>query len=158
MIIVKSNWFYALAIVFVLASCGPNEWYYSSVNVPVNGWHKDTVAVFKSDISQLDKSCHVLVEVQNSDIYAYRNIWLFLDAVSPSGHIQRDTLECTLANEFGEWTGQSAFSNSHTSLHPYKINIRFPQSGLYTYYLVQGMRDTVLTGIEKVGIKIIEVE
>ncbi|TLX73884.1 gliding motility lipoprotein GldH [Labilibacter sediminis] len=158
MIRIKSNWFYALIFVFALLSCGPNEWYYSSVEVPANGWHKDTVAVFKSEISELNKACHVLVEVENNEYYAYSNIWLFLDAVSPSGNVQRDTLECILADEFGNWVGQGAFSKNHKSLHPYKINIRFPQSGLYTYYLVQGMRDTVLTGIEKVGIKIIEVK
>ena len=160
MTIIKSNWIFVLVIGFALfvSSCGPNEWYYSSVEVPENGWHKDTVAVFKSDISQLDKSCHVLLEVQNNDAYAYSNIWFFIDAISPSGHVQRDTLECILANEFGDWLGQSKFSDTHKSLHPYKLNIRFPQEGLYTYYLVQGMRDTVITGIEKVGVKIIEVE
>jgi len=155
-IINKAIILFAFVAVIVLTSCGPNEYYYSSVGIPEKGWHKDTVAVFKSDISQLDKSCHVLLEVQNNEEYVYSNIWFFLDVISPSGYVQRDTINCILANDQGEWLGDSNWSNGYKSLHPYKLNIRFPKEGLYTYYVVQGMRDTVLIGIDEVGVKIIE--
>ncbi len=150
--------FVFLLMVTLMCACGPKEWYNNEVEISEKGWHKDTVAVFRSEVLELDKSCHILVQVTNKEDYPYSNIWFFMDAISPSGHIERDTLECMLANDQGDWYGKKAGGQSYKSLHPYKINIRFPEKGLYTYYMIQGMRDTLLTGVQSVGIKIIEVE
>ncbi len=147
-----------LLFIVALCSCNSGEWYSSVVTIPESGWHKDTVAVFKSEITRLDESCHLLLQVNNKDDYQYSNIWFFIDAISPSGNVQRDTLECALADVQGKWYGKSAHDHTFESLHPYKINIRFPEEGLYKYYVVHGMRDTVLTGIESVGLKIIDVK
>lgn len=149
----------AISLLMALFSCGPSVVFDSTVQVPQDGWHKDTVAVFKSEITSLNESCHLLLQVNNSKSYPYSNIWLFVDAVFPSGNVQRDTIECTLANDAGDWFGKSNMSGDQfKSIHPYKLNIKFPEEGLYKYYLIQGMRDTVLSGISEVGIKIIEVE
>ncbi len=145
-------------IILLLYSCGPTECYNHQVTIPDTGWHKDTVAVFNSEITELNKSCHLLVSVTNKETYSYSNIWFFIDAISPSGHIQRDTLECYLASDDGVWYGKSIGGDLIESIHPYKLNIRFPEKGLYKYYLIHGMRDTVLTGIQSVGLQIIEVE
>ena len=149
------------AIVFMTAlfSCGPNVVYENTIQIPQEGWHKDTVAVFKSEVSNLGPACHLLLKVENTDAFAYSNIWFFVDAVSPSGKVQRDTLDCPLAAPAGDWYGKSGWgSDVFKSTHPYKLNIRFPEEGVYKYYVLQGMRDTVLTGVAGVGLKIIEVE
>ncbi len=151
--------FCIITLLLMVWGCGPNVIFEKSVNIPEGGWHKDTVAVFKSEVSELEQASHLLLQVKNTNVYGYSNIWFFVDAVSPSGHVQRDTLECPLANAAGDWYGKSSWgAKTFKSTHPYKLNIRFPEKGLYKYYVVQGMRDTVLTGIAGVGIKIIEVE
>ncbi|GAF02815.1 gliding motility-associated lipoprotein GldH [Saccharicrinis fermentans DSM 9555 = JCM 21142] len=70
-----------LSLVFV--SCGPTVVYEGVAEVPGTGWHKDTVAVFQSEVTKLQESCHLLLEVENTDAYSYNNIWFFVDAVSP---------------------------------------------------------------------------
>ncbi len=145
-------------ILLLLTSCGPKEWYNYQVSIPVTGWHKDTVAVFKSEITQLDKSCHLLLDLTHKNNYEYSNIWFFIDAVSPSGHIQRDTLECYLANHEGVWFGDEKGDDQIETIQPYKLNIKFPEKGLYKYYIMHGMRDTLLTGVSSVGLQIVEVE
>ena len=145
-------------ILLLLSSCGPTEWYNYQVSIPETGWHKDTVAVFKSEITQLDKSCHILLDVTHGNNYEYSNIWFFIDAVSPTGHIQRDTVDCYLANHEGTWFGEENGDDQIESLHPYKINIKFPEKGLYKYYIIHGMRDTLLTGVSSIGLQIVEVE
>ncbi|MCW3785792.1 gliding motility lipoprotein GldH [Plebeiibacterium sediminum] len=151
---------FLVAVLFlsIMYACGSAEWYNHQVNIPETGWHKDTVAVFHSEINELDKSCHLLVEVTNKESYKYSNIWFFIDAISPSGHIERDTLECYLANDDGSWYGKSLGDDLYESIHSYKLNIRFPEKGVYKYYVIHGMRDTVLTDVASVGLKIIEVE
>ncbi len=147
-------------VVFVLffTSCGPEVMYKQSVEVPQTGWHKDTVAIFKSEVTDLESTCHVLLQVSNNAKYSYSNLWFFVDAVSPSGHRQRDTLECLMADKRGDWYGESSIFDRDTykSLHPYKMNIRFPEKGEYKYFVVQGMRDTILTGIHSVGIEVVK--
>ncbi len=151
--------FSAILSLTALMSCGPNVVYENTVSIPQNGWHKDTVAIFKSEVSDLKQAYHLLLEVENTDTYGYNNIWFFVDAISPSGHKQRDTIDCQLANNAGQWFGKNSWgSDNFTSTHPYKLNIRFPETGLYKYYVVQGMRDSVLTGVAGVGLMIIEVE
>ncbi len=150
--------FFALLLSGFLYSCGPTEWYNSEIIIPEAGWHLDTVAVFNSEVEALDKSVHLLIDVKNKRTYPYSNIWFFVDAVSPNGHRERDTLECNLANVQGKWYGKSIGDDTYESVHPYKLNIRFPEKGMYHYYIMQGMRDTILTGIKSVGLKIIEVE
>ncbi len=151
---------FLVSVLFLLLmyACGPAEWYNNQVSIPSSGWHKDTVAVFNSKIDQLDKSCHLLIQVTNKESYKYSNIWFFIDAISPSGHIVRDTLECYLASDDGSWYGKNIGDDLIESIHPYKLNIRFPEKGVYKYYVIHGMRDTVLTDVESVGLQIIEVE
>ncbi len=145
-------------ILFLLCSCGPKEWYNYQVSIPEAGWNKDTVAVFKSDITELDKSCHLLLDVTHKNNYEYSNLWFFIDAISPSGHVERDTIECFLANHEGIWFGKDVGGDETESVHPYKLNVKFPEKGLYKYYVMHGMRDTLLTGITSVGLQIVEVE
>jgi len=141
-----------------LFSCGPKEWYHQQVNIPEQGWHMDTMAVFNSKVENLQSSVHLLLEVTNIDSYSYNNIWFFIDAVSPSGHKQRDTLEFILASDQGKWYGERVSGKGFKSTQPYKLNIKFPETGEYKYYVAQGMRDTVLQGLQAVGLRIIEVE
>ncbi len=155
----KVAFFAVLIFAIVLTACGSEVIYENSVKIPQNGWHKDTVAVFKSEISQLKESYHLLLQVKNTDKYQYSNVWFFIDAISPSGNVQRDTIDCILANPAGDWFGKSSWrTDDFTSYHPYKINIQFPETGTYKYYVVQGMRDTVLTGVEAIGVQILKVK
>ncbi len=150
--------FFVLLIAVFLYSCGPKEWYNSEIDIPETGWHMDTVAVFNSEVTSLDKSVHLLLDIKNRSTYSYSNIWFFVDAVSPDGHRERDTLECNLADAQGKWYGKSIGDDIYKSVIPYKINIRFPEKGMYHYYVMQGMRDTILTGIKSVGLRIVEVD
>ena len=155
----KNRWLLAglIAVVILMTSCGPTVIYEGRASVSQNGWHKDTVAVFNSEITEPEQLVHVLLEVQNTDAYSYSNIWFFVDAISPSGHIQRDTLEYPMAKPSGDWYGKKSWgSDVYENALPYKLNVRFPEKGMYRYQIIQGMRDTVLTGIAGVGIKIIE--
>lgn len=153
--------FQLVFIVFslLLVACGPKVVYDSRVEINTTAWHKDSVAVFRSDVSDLQTSYHLLLQTGVSSDFAYNNIWFFVDAVSPSGHVQRDTIDCYLsASDGGMYGDKSWFRDNYATVQPYKLNIRFPEKGLYKYYVSQGMRDTVITGVNSIGVKIIEVK
>lgn len=155
----QQNNYWLIIFVFALVSCGPKVVYETNINISDTGWHKDSVAVFKSEVTELNRDYHLLLQPNVNMDYAYNNIWFFIDAISPSGHIQRDTVSCYLSAVDGEMYGNKQwFSDDYISVQPYKLNIRFPEKGVYTYRIAQGMRDENIMGLNSIGLKIIEVE
>ncbi len=70
--------------------------------------------------------------------------------------MQSDTILCPLANEQGIWYGSKTwFIDNYKTIHPYKLNFKFPKKGEYNFYLNHGMRDTVVLGINAVGIELL---
>ena len=85
--------------------------------------------------------------------YSYSNIFLFVTTTSPGGQWIKDTLEMPLANSRGKWLG-SGIGDLYFIRQLFKYNVRFPTSGVYTFKIVQGMRDTDLKGIRDIGLRL----
>ena len=136
------------------SSCANNDEIFNSfATIPENGWNADSLAVFRPTITDAQQNFDILIQVRNDNSYAFSNLWLFIDVISPSGNVERDTLECTLARTDGKWLG-SGWGSLYTQQCPYKTNTRFPTPGPYTFRLIQGMRTEQLTGLHDVGIVI----
>lgn len=116
-------------------------------------WDKDTLAVFRADIADTVGVYDVYVQVRNDNDYAFSNLWLFIDVISPDGRMRRDTLECTLARPDGSWLG-GGWGSLYTLRRPYIAAARFARPGPYTFRLTQGMRKDQLRGIHDIGLLI----
>ena len=46
------------------------------------------------------------LEVRNNNMYPYQNLWVFCSEELPIGPLKRDTIECMLADEFGNGMGR----------------------------------------------------
>lgn len=89
------------------------------------------------------------LEIRNNNLYPYQNLWLFCNEERPIGSLQRDTIECILADEFGKWYGHGI--SLYQSSFPIRSQYRFPHVGQYTFSFRQGMRDDALKGIQEIG-------
>ena len=67
--------------------------------------------------------------------------------------IQKDTIECFLADEFGKWLGTGAGALKEMPVL-YRQQVIFPDSGIYQMKIGQGMRDSILVGINDIGIRV----
>ncbi len=137
---------------FIFSACINNNSdtkFYSFKN---SEWYKDSVCRFEIMITDTLTPHKICLEIRNNNKYPYQNIWLFSDIETPAGKVRQDTLNCELADEFGKWYGQGI------SVYELEINYEqafiFPQSGIYTFSIRQGMRDDVLKGITEIGIKV----
>ena len=85
-------------------------------------------------------------------MYPYQNLWLVCNEEQPIGPLKRDTIECTLADEFGKWYGHgiSLFQSSF----PIRTNYKFEHPGMYTFSFRQGMRDSTLRGIQEISFRV----
>ena len=135
----------------LLAACTDTARYdhYQSVEKP---WTKDHIYYFTYDIDDNTVPYDLALEIRNNDLYPYQNLWLLCSEEPPVGPMTHDTIECMLANDYGEWRG-SGISLYHLGI-PLRTRRHFPHKGQYTLGIRQGMRDEQLNGIEAIGLRI----
>ncbi len=150
---VKSSFLLILLVVFFAASCDSGMVFDENKDIPQRKWNKDKAAVFKVEIQDTVNIHNVYVNVRNSGSYEYNNLFLFITTTAPGGAMIRDTFECALADDKGKWYG-SGIGDIWSARVPYKMNIKFPRIGTYTFEIEQAMRVTTLEEIMDIGIRV----
>jgi len=139
-----------------LAACDKARVYEESKMIG-SQWSKDSLARFQVNIDDSLSSNNIYVTIRNASSYPYKNLYLFVTTVAPSGAYVRDTIECLLADDAGKWQGKG-FSKYWDSRFPIRKRVKFPEKGVYSFSVEQGMRTDELPGIHDVGIRIERVE
>lgn len=142
-----------LMLIASICSCDRNRVYEENISIPDHRWSRKNVLVFNVEISDTVNPHNIFVNIRNGGQYQYSNLFLFIRTVSPSGQWIRDTVECTLANEKGRWLG-SGLGDIAALRVPYKINVRFPYQGLYTFEIEQAMRTEELKHLFDIGLRV----
>lgn len=143
----------AAAMVLTMVACNHKSVYNEFIAMPPQGWNMDSLAVFRVDITQPETPHDLFIQVRNENRYPNSNLWLFIDVVSPGGQLQRDTLECQLADINGRWLGDG-WGNLYTLQCPYRLNTKFSAAGTYIFRVAHGMRHEDLQGIKNIGLRV----
>ncbi|MDR0613123.1 MAG: gliding motility lipoprotein GldH [Dysgonamonadaceae bacterium] len=133
-------------------SCSHNEIFFEYQSFKKDGWNREVAAVYHIHIDNTTDLFDVSLEIRNNNDYSFRNIWLFVDFQSPGDDMRTDTIGLDLADTYGKWYGKGISLYSLTI--PYEKAVRFPQKGVYTYSIRQGMSENPLKGISEIGIRI----
>ncbi len=141
----------------ILASCNNNTIYNEYKELPAEGWNKDSIALYDVMVEDTSSNYQVIVNVRNRGDYPWQNLWLFVSYMQPDSVIVNDSIECYLADNKGEWLG-SGFGSLYEMPVLFKKNINFKDSGNYQFSIQQGMRDSMLVGINDIGLEIIKAE
>jgi gliding motility-associated lipoprotein GldH len=143
----------SLLLSFILLSCNNNRLFEEVQSIDNSGWEKSDVKKFTIAISDTATAYDIFLHLRNKTTYDNSNLWLFVNTSAPNGDKITDTLEFMLADPSGHWLGKG-LGSINSMLIPYKINIRFPYRGIYTFEFQQGMRDDVLEGIIDIGMRV----
>ncbi len=144
-------------LLVLLAACGRTEIYQSDVPIPAGGWASSNKPSFCFDITDTVSAHDVFIDVRHTGDYPYNDLYLFVDLEAPSGRTWRDTVECRLADELGQWYGRGTgyiFADRFEAHILYRLGDRFPWAGRYCMRLEQAMRHDTLPGVLDVGISI----
>ena len=139
--------------IFLITSCGNNRVYNQYTNIEDHTWHKDSALTFSFNAEDTIEHYNVLVNIRHNSEFKFQNLWLFTISTDPEGNIAKDTLECYLYNNIGKPLGQDYFYIYEMPLM-YMNNINFPTQGEYKFEIKQAMRDSMLIGIESLGLTI----
>ncbi len=144
----------AFCCLFLCLSCQQQAIFDQYQSIEHGIWNKDKVYYFTFDIADTEISYNMFLEIRNSNIYPYQNLWLFCSEELPFGPLKRDTIELTLADEYGKWHGNGI--SLYQSSFMIRESYHFPLAGQYTFAFRQGMRNDNLPGIQEIGFRIEE--
>ena len=151
-----STLFLVGSIVF-LTGCDPNSVFEKNIKLPDNRWEQKNIVELQVEITDTITPHNLYINVRNAGGYQFSNLFIFFTTQTPSGKMERDTVELTLADETGKWLGEGLGDIWDNRL-PFKHNFRFPENGTYTFKLEQGMRFDPLPQIMDIGIRIEKAE
>ena len=137
----------------ILFSCDPGRVYEKNIKIPEGIWEKDHIVSFEVFIDDTASAHNLYVNVRNTSLYPYSNLYLFIETTAPSGHSIRDTVEVLLADKRGKWLG-SGLGDIWDLQQIYKRNVRFAQRGKYSFEYQQAMRMDRLPFVMDTGLRI----
>lgn len=148
---------YFVGVVFVisLSSCNHNEAYYKFTSIPQNEWDKQSQICFNLDSISTNTSngYNVSLEITHNISYPYKNLFLYLDYIRQDSILSLDTLELTLADDYGKWQGGGNGPTRHLSVL-YKSNFKVDTTLHNEIRIGHAMQDQKLKGIERIGLKV----
>jgi gliding motility-associated lipoprotein GldH len=142
-----------LSLILVLSSCDQSRVYEKNIKIPEGIWDRQNIIQFEIQIEDTITSHNLYVNVRNASLYPMSNLYLFITTTAPSGHSVRDTVDVILADEKGKWLG-SGLGDIWDLQQMYKQNVRFAQSGKYSFDFEQAMRNEKLPFILDVGLRV----
>jgi gliding motility-associated lipoprotein GldH len=145
--------FICFALLVGLSSCNKDVLYSQYHEFTNNEWYSKDKAVFEFAIDDAKTLYDVNLKVRHADGYPYSNLFLFVTTHYPDGKITKDTMECALSNNKGEWLGEGAGDIFDLSL-PIKKSVLFPLNGKYVISFEQAMRSDPLPLMMDLGLEI----
>lgn len=141
------------AVLLLFVSCGSDAMYDKHFTVDENGWNMEDNRRFYVDIDDTLSFYDFYVDIRNSKNYPYSNLFLFINTTFPDHVVRRDTLECPLADAYGQWYGKESnhYVDGRYLLHSHVV---FPVKGTYCFEVVHAMRDTNVVGIRNIGLHV----
>ena len=143
--------------IFLLVSCNNASVYNKYNDIEDHTWDKDSVCFFSYNAEDTINHYDVLLNIRHNSEFRFQNLWLFTVSTDPNGNIAKDTLECYLYDNIGRPLGQDYFYVYEMPLI-YMNEIKFHKKGQYTFDIYQAMRDSLLTGVESLGLTIEKVD
>ena len=136
-----------------LLSCNKNVVYTQYNEFEKQEWFAKNNVVFEVPIEDNQNFHNIYLKIRHADSYPYSNLFLFVTTSYPDGKSLTDTMEVILANNKGEWMGNGA-GEVYDYKIPIKKNVKFPQTGKYTFSFQQAMRTDPLPLIMDIGFEI----
>jgi gliding motility-associated lipoprotein GldH len=142
-----------LPLLLLIISCNSPVLFTDTAVMPEKTWSLSNVPAFTIPVKDTVSTSDISFNIRTGSDYPFRNIWLFVTAVSPDGKSLTDTLEYELADEKGDWYGKG-FGDVRELALPYKQNVFFPLKGSYQFKIQHGMRSGDLAGVYDFGLRV----
>ena len=124
-----------------LTACDGSVYYDESRSVDEHGWLPQDTLTFDVEVDDTVHLFNFLVEVRNSVEF-------------PDGSVAHDTMECPLADPEGKWLGKRTGRYVDARYRLRGGSARFPMTGHYRFAVTNAMRDSAISGIKDIGLRV----
>jgi gliding motility-associated lipoprotein GldH len=142
-----------IVILLTLHSCNSDTIFISSSTMEKNEWHYSNIITYEFDITDTINSNNISLFMRTDLDYSYRNIYLIISLFNDNLTILTDTVQYTIADQYGRWTGDGIGDIKSNYLRLNDV-VAFPGKGIYYFSIKHGMRDVSLRGVRRVGLEI----
>lgn len=146
-----------LVLIVFIASCGDKAFFEQNKTIENSVWKWEDVVTIDVPIEDTISGFNFILNLRTTKSYEFSNIYVFVNLKFPDGRSIRDTVECLLADDAGNWLGKTSGSlvDNHVLFSTNRI---FPVKGTYQFAIEQGMRVQELNEVTDVGIRIEQVK
>lgn len=136
-------------------SCQKGSVYHQSVVLPAHGWNMNNQLLFSDSLPvTTPNSLHRQLTLRNNNAFPYQNLWIYIKTFT-SDSTRVDSINWQLAKQDGTWLGKG-WGSLYTNTYNLPDLIFSEQDTLrwFRMELMQGLRDSLLTGISDVGLRL----
>ena len=144
-------------LVVSLSSCDSGRVFEENTDLPDFTWDVKNKLKFEVNIEDTTQLHNLYVNVRQASHYPYANLYVFITINFPNGKLAKDTLECVLADETGQWKGEG-MGDIWDNQILWKPNVKFPITGKYTFEYEQAMRTEQVPFIMDMGLRVEKVK
>lgn len=137
----------------LLPACGPNYVYEETQIIPEEGWTYADTLDFSFSIDDTLKLYNLYLELDHTIDYGYQNLYAKVYTRFPSGERKGQTISLELADHTGAWQGDCRGEKCRF-LAPIQMNAFFNEQGVYAFTLEQYMRESPVTGMQTISLKL----
>ena len=142
-----------LFIASLFMACDKQTVYHTFQSLPTEGWQRKDTLSFQVTVPDSATFYSISVEVRNRNNYPYQNLPLLICYDNPeTQNLKKDTLEIKLADSTGVWSGDGWGGLYQSTLRAGMV--RIGKAGEYRFRITHLLPDTLLPGINDVGIKL----
>ncbi len=154
-----------ILICLLLASCSDNTRIVDEMrDIPKASWAYNQIPDFDFDVKNTNLNHEIYLNLKILKTYPYENLYLLTHIKDTEGKIITQRVNFSLTDENGNPKLKDASGNRSGSISgnsisyqlPISLNQKFNKTGKYFIYLEQNMRDSVVNGVESIGVMIKE--
>ncbi len=140
---------------WLYTGCQEGSIYHQSFVVSAKGWDMNKRIVFSDTLpSNTPQHVHRQLTVRNTNAFPYQNLWIYIKTFTTES-TQSDSINWRLANPDGMWLGKG-WGSLYTITYNLPDLEFLPNDSVHWFRmeLMQGLRDSLLTGISDIGLRI----
>ncbi len=142
-------------LALIALGCGPKYALKKSYTIENEAWTYADSLRFEFEIADTITLYDLLLDLKHTTAFASQNLYTRISTQFPDGTRLSKPVSLELANAAGEWQGKCSSKSCNIEI-PIQEGAYFNQTGKYIVMLEQFMRDSVVNGVQRITLKVME--